>query len=399
MNILITGSRGFVGKNLTENLKCIRDGKNRTRPNIKIDEIFEYYSKSSREELENYCARADFVFHLAGVNRPKNIDDFQKINFGFTQTLLETLKKFKNKAPVMFSSSVQAALSGKNINSEYGKSKLAAENLIFDYGLETGAKVYVYRFPNLAGKWIKPNYNSAVGTFCNNIARDLPIKISDPEIELEILFIEDLLEELYDCIEDCPHRCEYDGVNLIPQENGRYCYSPVTYRKKLGEISKLLHVFHDQRENLIMPSIPENSFEKKLFSMYLSYLPKDKAVFTPQTKTDPRGSFTEIFKTLDHGQFSVNVSKPGITKGQHWHNSKWEIFWVVSGHALIQERKIDSGEIFEFEVSGEEIKAVYMLPGCTHSITNLSETENLITLMWADEIFDPDKPDTFFCAI
>ena len=395
MNILITGARGFVGKNLAENLKCILDGKNRTRPNIKIDEIFEFNSDSKLEELENYCARADFVFHLAGVNRPKDNADFQKINFGFTQTLLETLKKFKNKAPVMLSSSVQAALSGKNINSEYGKSKLAAENLIFNYGLETGAKVYIYRFPNLAGKWIKPNYNSAVGTFCNNIAREEPIKINDPETELEILFIDDLIEELYDCIEGRPHRCEYDGGNLISKENGRFCYSPVTYRATLGKISELLHVFHDQRENLIMPAIPENSFEKKLFSMYLSYLPKDKTSFTPQAKTDSRGSFTEIFKTLEHGQFSVNISKPGITKGGHWHNSKWEIFWVVSGHALIREQKIDSNEIFEFEVSGKEIKAVYMLPGFSHSIINLSEPENLVTLMWANEIFDPDRPDTF----
>ena len=399
MNILVTGANGFVGKNLTQNLKCIRDGKNRTRPNIKIDEIFEYDVISSPEELENYCKNADFVFHLAGVNRPKDTSDFQKVNFGFTSTLLETLKKYKNKAPVMISSSVQATLSGRYENSEYGKSKLAGEELIFNYALETGAKVYVYRFPNLAGKWIRPNYNSAVGTFCNNIAHDLPVTISDPNIELELLFIDDLLEELYDCIEGRPHRCEYDGVQAIENENGRYCFCPVTHKATLGKIVELLKIFHEQPKNLIIPEIPENSFEKKLFSMYLSYLPKNKAVCELKTNSDSRGSFTEILKTLKNGQISVNISKPGITKGQHWHNSKWEIFWVVSGRALIQERKIDSDEIFEFEVSGDELKAVYMLPGYSHSIKNLSETENLVTIMWANEIFDPDKPDTFFCGI
>ena len=395
MNVLITGAKGFVGKNLVENLKCIRYGKNLTRPKIKIDEIFEYDLASTPEELEEFCSHADFVFHLAGVNRPKDPAEFQKGNFGFTSTLLDTLKKYKNKAPVMISSSVQATLSGRFGDSEYGRSKLAGEELIFNYGLETGAKVYVYRFPNLVGKWVRPNYNSAVGTFCNNIANDLPITINDPNVELEMLFIDDLLEELYDCIEDRPHRCEYDGITAIPKDDGRYCYSPVTYKATLGKIVELLKIFHDQPQNLIMPSIPEGSFEKKLYSMYLSYLPKNKILCSLKTNSDERGSFTEILKTLEHGQFSINISKPGVTKGQHWHNSKWEIFWVVAGHGLIQERKIGSDEILEFEVSGDNIQAVYMLPGYTHNITNLSETENLVTVMWANEIFNADFPDTF----
>ena len=395
MNILVTGAKGFVGKNLVENLKCIRDGKNQTRPKIKIDEILEYDLDSTPEELEKYCVNADFIFHLAGVNRPKDPAEFQKGNFGFTSTLLDTLKKYNNKAPVMISSSVQATLSGRFGDSEYGRSKLAGEELIFNYGIETGAQVYVYRFPNLVGKWVRPNYNSAVGTFCNNIANDLPITINDPNVELEMLFIDDLLEELYDCMEGHPHRCEYDGVIPIPKENGRYCYSPVTYKATLGKIVELLKIFHDQPQNLIMPSIPEGSFEKKLYSMYLSYLPKNKIVCDLKTNYDSRGSFTELLKTLDHGQISINVSKPGVTKGQHWHNSKWEIFWVVAGHGLIQERKIGSDEILEFEVSGDNIQAVYMLPGYTHNITNLSETENLVTVMWANEIFNADFPDTF----
>ena len=395
MNFLVTGARGFVGRNLVENLKCIRDGKNLTRPNIKIDEIFEYDLDSKPEELENYCSHADFIFHLAGVNRPKDPAEFQKNNFGFTSTLLETLKKYKNKAPVMISSSVQATLSGRFGDSEYGRSKLAGEELLFKYSVETGAKVFVYRFPNLVGKWVRPNYNSAVGTFCNNIANDLPIKINDPNVELELLFIDDLLEELYDCIEGRPHRCEYDGVSAIPNENGRYCYSPVTHKATLGKIVDLLKIFHDQPQNLIMPAISEKSFEKKLYSMYLSYLPKNKIVYDLKTNFDERGSFTELLKTLDHGQISINISKPGITKGQHWHNSKWEIFWVVAGHGLIQERKIGSDEILEFEVSGENIQAVYMLPGYTHNIINLSETENLVTVMWANEIFDVNHPDTY----
>ena len=395
MNILVTGAKGFVGKNLVENLKCIRDGKNLTRPKIKIDEIFEYDLESKPEELEKYCANADFIFHLAGVNRPKDPTDFQKNNFGFTSKLLETLKKYKNKAPIMLASSVQATLSGRFGDSEYGRSKLAGEELIFNYGLETGAQVFVYRFPNLVGKWVRPNYNSAVGTFCNNIANDLPIKINDPNVELEMLFIDDLLEELYDCIEGRPHRCEYDGVIAITNKNGRYCYSPVTHKATLGKIVELLKTFHEQPQNLIMPAIPENSFEKKLYSMYLSYLPKNKIICDLKTNSDERGSFTELLKTLNHGQISINISKPGITKGQHWHNSKWEIFWVVSGHGLIQERKIGSDEVLEFEVSGENIQAVYMLPGYTHNIINLSETENLVTVMWANEIFNANCPDTF----
>ena len=395
MNILVTGAKGFVGKNLVENLKCIRDGKNQTRPKIKIDEILEYDLDSTPEELEKYCVNADFIFHLAGVNRPKDPAEFQKGNFGFTSKLLDTLKKYKNKASVMISSSVQATLSGRFGDSEYGRSKLAGEELIFNYGIETGAQVYVYRFPNLVGKWVRPNYNSAVGTFCNNIANDLPITINDPNVELEMLFIDDLLEELYDCMEGHPHRCEYDGVIPIPKENGRYCYSPVTYKATLGKIVELLKIFHDQPQNLIMPSIPEGSFEKKLYSMYLSYLPKNKIVCDLKTNYDSRGSFTELLKTLDHGQISINISKPGVTKGQHWHNSKWEIFWVVAGHGLIQERKIGSDEILEFEVSGENIQAIYMLPGYTHSIINLSKTENLVTVMWANEIFDSSHPDTY----
>ena len=395
MNVLITGAKGFVGKNLVENLKCIRYGKNLTRPKIKIDEIFEYDLASTPEELEEFSAHADFVIQLAGVNRSKDPAEFQKGNFGFTSTLLETLKKYKNKAPVMISSSVQATLSGRFGDSEYGRSKLAGEELIFNYGLETGAKVYVYRFPNLVGKWVRPNYNSAIGTFCNNIANDLPIKINDPNVELEMLFIDDLLEELYDCIEDCPHRCEYDDITAIPKEGGRYCYSTVTYKATLGKIVELLKIFHDQPQNLIMPSISDGSFEKKLYSMYLSYLPKDKIVRDLKTNSDSRGTFTELLKTLDNGQISINISKPGITKGQHWHNSKWEIFWVVAGHGLIQERKIGSDEILEFEVSGDNIQAVYILPGYTHSIINLSETENLVTVMWANEIFNSSRPDTY----
>ena len=395
MNVLITGAKGFAGRNLAENLKCIRDGKNLTRPKIKIDKIFEYDLDSTPEELENYCAYTDFIFHFAGVNRPKDPADFQKGNFGFTSTLLETLKKYKNKAPVMISSSVQATLSGRFGDSEYGRSKLAGEELIFNYGIETGTKVYVYRFPNLVGKWVRPNYNSAVGTFCYNIANDLPIKINDPNVELEMLFIDDLLEELYDCIEDRPHRCEYEGIAAIPKDNGRYCYSPVTYKATLAEIVNLLKTFHDQPQNLVMPAMPEKSLTKKLFSMYLSYLPKDKIAYRLKTNFDSRGSFTELLKTLEHGQISINISKPGITKGQHWHNSKWEIFWVVAGHGLIQEKKIGSDEVLEFEVSGENIQAVYMLPGYTHNIINLSETENLVTVMWANEIFNNNFPDTF----
>ena len=415
MNILVTGAKGFVGRNLVENLKNIRDGKNRTRPALKIDEIFEYDIMSTPEELDQYCREADFVFNLAGVNRPKDPEEFRKGNFGFASTLLDTLKKHGNRCPVMLSSSVQATLAGRFGTSEYGLSKKAGEELFFKYAEETGATVLVYRFPNLAGKWVRPNYNSAVGTFCNNIANDLPITVSDPAVELELLFIDDLVDEMFDALEGKAHHCdypttgeiidgtEYDGLTPVWSENGRYCGAPVTHKATLGYIVECLERFHDQPTTLMMPSLPNGSFEKKLYSMYLSYLPAEKVAFDLDMKTDERGSFTELLKTVDHGQFSVNISKPGITKGQHWHNSKWEFFIVVSGHGLIQERKLgvdfETGkpyEPIEFEVSGDRIQAVHMLPGYTHNIINLSETENLVTLMWANEVFDPEKPDTFF---
>ena len=395
MNVLVTGAKGFAGRNIVENLKCIRDGKNRTRPGLQIGEIYEYDLDSTPADLEAYCAKADWICHLAGVNRPKDTAEFRAGNFGFSSVLLETLKKQGNKAPVMISSSVQATLSGRFGDSEYGRSKRDGEELMFAYAQETGVPVYVYRFPNLAGKWIRPNYNSAVGTFCHNIANGLPITVNDPKVELELLFIDDLLEELLDCMEGHPHRCEYDGVNPVPAENGRYCFCPVTHKATLGQIVKTLEIFREQPETLMMPSIPAGSFEKKLYSMYLSYLPKEKILFDLKMNEDARGSFTEVLKTADHGQFSVNISKPGVTKGQHWHNTKWEFFIVVSGHGLIRERKIGTDEILEFEVSGDRLQAVHMLPGYTHDIINLSETENLVTLMWANELFDPNKPDTF----
>lgn len=396
MNILVTGAKGFVGRNLVENLKNIRDGKNRTRPNLHIDDIYEYDIDSTAEELDRFCSSADFVFNLAGVNRPENPEDFRKGNFGFASELLECLKKHENKAPVMLSSSIQATLAGRFGKSEYGLSKKAGEELFFSYGEETGVQVLVYRFPNLVGKWVRPNYNSAVGTFCNNIANDLPITVNDPSVELELLFVDDLVEEMFDALEGKEHHCEFDGVETIPTDDGRFCCAPVTHKATLGQIVDLLHTFHDQPATLVMPAIPDGSFEKKLYSMYLSYLPAEKVAFDLDMKCDDRGSFTELLKTVDHGQFSVNISKPGITKGQHWHNSKWEFFIVVSGHGLIQERKIGSDEVIEFEVSGDRIQAVHMLPGYTHNIINLSETENLVTVMWANEIFDPEKPDTFF---
>ncbi len=395
MNILVTGAAGFVGRNLVENLKNIRDGKNRTRPDIKIDELYEYDLSSTPEELDEYCRKADFVFNLAGVNRPKDPEEFKKGNFGFASKLLDTLKKHDNKAPVMLSSSIQATLAGRFGTSEYGLSKKAGEDLFFEYGRETGARVLVYRFPNLVGKWVRPNYNSAVGTFCNNIANDLPITVNDPAVELEMLFIDDLLEEMYDALEGKEHHCEFDGVETIQKEDGRYCCAPVTHKATLGYIVECLNKFHDQPKTLIMPAIPEGSFEKKLYSMYLSYLPKEKVAFDLNMSKDDRGSFTELIKTLDHGQISVNINKPGQTKGQHWHNGKWEIFIVVSGHGLIQERKIGSDEVIEFEVTGEKIQAVQMLPGYTHNIINLSDTEDLVTVMWANEIFDPEHPDTY----
>ena len=396
MNVLITGAKGFVGRNLVENLKALRDGKNRTRPDLRIDEIYEYDLDTPRSVLEEGCRKADFVFHLAGVNRPKDPAEFEKGNFGFSSELLELLKSAGNCCPVMLSSSLQATLAGRFGDSLYGRSKRAGEELFFRYAEETGAKVLVYRFPNLAGKWVRPNYNSAVGTFCHNIAHDLPITVNDPTVELELLFIDDLMEAMYDALEGKERRCDYEGLDPVPNENGRYAWAPVTHKAALGRIVELLHSFHDQPKTLLMPAIPAGSFEKKLYSMYLSYLPREKVAFDLKMNEDARGSFTELLKTADHGQFSVNVSKPGITKGQHWHNTKWEFFIVVSGHGLIRERKLGSDEVLEFEVSGERIRAVHMLPGYTHSIVNLSETENLVTLMWANEIFDPARPDTFF---
>ena len=395
MNILVTGAAGFVGKNLVAALKNIRDGKDRTHPDIAIGVIYEYDLGSSPEELSAACKKADFVFHLAGVNRPQNAEEFMQGNFGFTSRLLDTLQSFGNKAPIMLSSSVQATLIGR-YDGDYGRSKKAGEELLFGYAEKMQTKVYIYRFPNLFGKWCRPNYNSAVATFCNNIASDLPITVNDPTVELELLYIDDLVDEMLSLLEGKPHRCEFDGVRTVLSESGRYCAAPVTHRVTLGEIVELLQSFHDQPQSLTMPEIPQNSFAKKLYSTYLSYLPREKVAFPLKMNVDARGSFTELLRTEKCGQFSVNISKPGITKGQHWHNTKWEFFIVVSGRGLIQQRKIGSDEILDFEVSGEKIEAVHMLPGYTHNIINLSDTENLITVMWANECFDPAKPDTFF---
>ncbi|WP_294752592.1 capsular polysaccharide biosynthesis protein CapF [uncultured Ruminococcus sp.] len=395
MKILVTGAKGFAGKNLVANLKNIRDGKNRTR-SFQVEEIFEFDIDTDKALLDEYCAKADFVFNLAGVNRPKDNSEFMSGNFGFAGELLEALKKHKNTCPVMISSSIQATLIGRYGESDYGKSKLAGEKLFFDYGKETGAKVLVYRFPNLFGKWCRPNYNSAVATFCNNIANDLPIQVNDRSTQLELLYIDDLVEEMFDAIENKEHRCEYDGLDPAAKDNGKYCYVPTTHKVTLGEIVDLLDTFRAQPNTLVMPEIPDNSFAKKLYSMYLSYLPKEKTIFDLKMNCDDRGSFTELLKTMNCGQFSVNISKPGITKGQHWHNSKWEFFIVVAGHGLIQERKIGTDEVIEFEVSGDKIQAIHMLPGYTHNIINLSDTENLVTVMWANEQFDPQHPDTFF---
>lgn len=396
MNILITGAAGFVGKNLTAALKNLRDGKDRTRQGLTIAEIYEYDLDTDPARLVEYCRRADFVFHLAGVNRPRNNADFMTGNFGFSSRLLDTLKSCGNTCPVMLASSAQASLLGRYAGSEYGKSKLAGEQLFFDYAAETGAKVLVYRFPNLFGKWCRPNYNSAVATFCYNMAHDLPIQVNDPATELELLYIDDLVSEMLDALEGHAHRCNYDGLTPQPDAAGRYCYVPATHRATLGEIVGLLEAFKAQPKTLVLPEIPNGSFTRKLYSTYLSYLPKEKVAFSLKMNVDARGSFTELLKTESCGQFSVNISKPGITKGQHWHNSKWEFFIVVSGHGLIQERNLNTGEVMEFEVSGEKIKAVQMLPGWTHNIINLSETENLVTVMWANELFDPDHPDTYF---
>ena len=395
MKILITGAKGFVGKNLASALKNIKDGKDKTRPNLGIEEVYEYDLDTEKELLEKYCAQADFVFHLAGVNRPKDNAEFMQGNFGFSSVLLNTLKKYKNTCPVMLSSSVQATLLGRYGQSDYGKSKLAGEELFFTYAKETGAEVFVYRFPNLFGKWCRPNYNSAVATFCYNTANDLPITVNDRNTELELVYIDDLVTEMLDVLERKAHRCDYEELNPIPAETGKYCYVPVSHKETLGRIVELLETFRKQPDTLVMPEIPKGSFEQKLYSTYLSYLPKDKISFPLKMNIDGRGSFTELLKMEKCGQISVNVSKPGITKGEHWHNSKWEFFIVVSGHGLIQERKIGIDEILNFEVSGEKIEAVHMLPGYTHNIVNLSDTEPLITVMWANETFDINHPDTF----
>ena len=395
MNILVTGAKGFVGRNLVAALESIRDGKDRTHAGLVVNEIYGYDIDSTPEQLDEYCAKADFVFNLAGVNRPKDNSEFMAGNFGFASTLLDTLKKHNNMCPVMLSSSIQATLAGRFGNSEYGRSKKAGEELFFEYGKENGVRVLVYRFPNLFGKWCRPNYNSAVATFCNNIANDLPIQVNDPNVDMELLYIDDLVAEMIAALQGGEHHAEFDGVETILKDDGRYCAVPTVHKIKLGEIVNLLNVFHDQPNTLVMPEIPNNSFAKKLYSTYLSYLPKEKVCFPLKMNVDARGSFTELLKTVNCGQFSVNVSKPGITKGEHWHHTKWEFFIVVSGRALIQERKVGSDEVIEFEVSGEKIEAVHMLPGYTHNIINLSETENLVTVMWANETFDPNHPDTF----
>ena len=396
MRILVTGAKGFVGRNLCEALKNIRDGKDNTRPLLKIDEVWEYDVDSVYEQLQDWCQKADFVFNLAGVNRPKEASDFMAGNFGFASTLLDTLKKYDNKCPVMLSSSQQASLTGRFGNSEYGRSKKAGEDLFLNYQEETGTKVLIYRFPNLFGKWCRPNYNSAVATFCHNIANDLPIQVNDPSVELELLYIDDLVAEMLDALEGKEHHCEYDGLDVIDSLEGRYCNVPTTHKVLLGEIVDLIRQFAEQPKTLMIPEIPKGSFAKKLYSTYLSYLPKEKVAFPLKMNRDDRGSFTELIHTLNNGQVSINISKPGITKGQHWHNTKWEFFIVVSGHGLIQERKIGTDEVFEFEVSGDHIQCIHMLPGYTHNIINLSETENLVTVMYCNEIFDPQKPDTFF---
>lgn len=416
MKILVTGAKGFVGKNLCAQLNNIKDGKAKcygiapagqgSEGVPSIDEVFEYDLDSTPEQLDRWCAEADFVFNLAGVNRPKDNDEFMKGNFGFASTLLDTLKKHGNTCPVMLSSSAQASLTGRFGNSEYGRSKKAGEDLFLEYGRETGAKVLVYRFPNLYGKWCRPNYNSAVATFCNNIANDLPIQVNDPSVELELLYIDDLVDEMILALKGQEHRCEFEGLTVLPKPGkkdaegnvsgaGRYCYCPVTHKATLGKIVDLLHQFHDMPETLLIPEIPSDSFAKRLYSTYLSYLPKDKAIFDLRMNRDERGSFTELVHTLNCGQVSINISKPGVTKGQHWHNSKWEQFIVVSGHGLIQQRKEGSDEVIEFEVSGDKIQSVIMLPGYTHNIINLSETEDLVTVMYCNEIFNPERPDTY----
>ena len=395
MKILVTGANGFVGRNLVEALKCIRDGKDRTRPNLIIDEIYCYDVDSTDAELDLACQNADFVFNLAGVNRPQSNDEFMKGNFGFAEMLLNKLKSYENKCPIMLSSSVQATLIGR-YDSDYGRSKKVGEDLFFTYAEQTGAKVLVYRFPNLFGKWCRPNYNSAVATFCHNIANNLPITVNDRDISLELVYIDDLVCEMLDCLEDREHRCEFDGISAVPSVEGKFCMVPVSHKVTLGQIVDLLNEFKKQPFTLIIPEIPSGSFEKKLYSTYLSYLPKERVSFPLKMNVDERGSFTELIKTLNCGQISVNISKPSITKGQHWHNTKWEFFIVVSGKGLIQQRKIGTDEVLNFEVSGEKIEAVHMLPGYTHNIINLSETDDLVTVMWANEQFDSKRPDTYF---
>ncbi len=395
MNILVTGAKGFVGRNLCTSLYNLRDGKDRTRPNLTIGEIYEYDIDTAPELLDEFCRKADFVFNLAGVNRPQNNEEFMAGNFGFASTLLDTLKKHNNPCPIMIASSIQATCIGR-YDSDYGRSKKAGEGLMFAYGEETGAKVLVYRFPNLFGKWCRPNYNSAVATFCNNMANDLPITVNDRSTQLELLYIDDLVQEMMDALEGKEHHCTFDGIETVMDDAGCYCAVPTTHKVTLGEIVDLLERFKNQPQTLVMPEIPENSFAKKLYSTYLSYLPKEKVSFPLKMNVDERGSFTELLKTASCGQFSVNISKPGITKGQHWHHTKWEFFVVVSGHGLIQLRKTGTDEVLNFEVSGEKMEAVHMLPGYTHNIINLSETENLVTVMWANEQFDPGHPDTFF---
>lgn len=397
MKILVTGAKGFVGRNLVSQLHNIQSGKARNYA-ISGEEItvYEYDVDSTPEELDLYCRQADFVFNLAGVNRPKDQSEFMKGNFGFASELLDTLRKHGNACPVMLASSIQATLIGRYGQSDYGKSKLAGEELFFEYAKETGAKVLVYRFPNLFGKWCRPNYNSAVATFCNNIANDLPIQVNDRSTMLELLYIDDLVEEMIAALSGQEHHCEFDGVETVLKEDGRYCAVPVTHKVTLGEIVDLLHTFAAQPATLMISEIPDNSFAKKLYSTYLSYLPKEKIAFPLKMNVDDRGSFTELLRSEKCGQVSINISKPGITKGQHWHHSKWEFFMVVSGHGLIQERKIGTDEVIEFEVSGEKIEAVHMLPGYTHNIINLSDTENLVTVMWANELFDSNRPDTYF---
>ena len=410
MKILVTGAKGFVGKNLCAQLNNIKEGKAKNygfvtkdeansqglTANNYIEEVYEYDIDSTAEELDSYCRECNFVFNLAGVNRPQNTEEFMQGNFGFASTLLDTLKKHGNSCPVMLSSSAQASLTGRFGNSEYGRSKRAGEDLFLEYGAEVGARVLVYRFPNLYGKWCRPNYNSAVATFCNNIANDLPITVNDPSVELELLYIDDLVEEMIAALQGKEHRCEFEGLEVLPQADGRYCYCPVTHKATLGQIVDLLHQFEEMPRTLMIPEIPADSFAKRLYSTYLSYLPQEKTIFDIKMNKDDRGSFTELVHTLNCGQVSINISKPGVTKGQHWHNTKWEQFIVVSGHGLIQMRKEGTDEIREYEVCGDNIQSVIMLPGYTHNIINLSDTQDLVTVMYCNEIFNPERPDTFF---